>query len=323
MPSHTPTWPEKPLHFRLSFHSNIPDDFRSHLNGFCLASSILIAAFTLTLWELSLFCLHEDLFSYILLLPLFVGFMIARSWSGLEFRFVPSFRAALVVGIASILILALPSLYNGALGDPEANSLSVRMLSFVLGWIAIAVWTLGRCFMSGLVFPVAFLTFMIPLPPAAVEVLEWGLQQASAEVSSWLFPITNVPFYRIGLSFQLPNITIQVAPECSGIRSTLVLFITSLMAGYLYLECPRQRAILAALVIPLGILRNALRIVTIGWLCTRYGPEMIDSPIHHHGGPIFFAVSLLPLVVLLILFRKRVITFGNLGPLRHNKNKER
>jgi hypothetical protein len=31
---------------------------------------------------------------------------------------------------------------------------------------------------------------------------------------------------------------------------------------------------------------------------------MIDSPIHHHGGPIFFALSLVPFFLLLFFMRK-------------------
>ena len=292
----------------------IPDHFRCHLKRFCIASAVLIAAFTPTLWDLTRYCLREDLFSYALPVPFITGFLVARSWHHLEFRFSPSSLIALTTGVASVLVLALSFLDTGAPGDPDSSALSVRMLSFVSGWIAIALWTLGRCFMSGLVFPAAFLIFMVPPPPVAVETLESGLQHASAEVSSWLFPAANVPFYRTGLAFQLPDITIQVAPECSGIRSTLVLFIISLLAGYFYLQRPWQRVALAAFVIPLGIARNAFRIVTIGWLCTRHGPEMADSPIHHRGGPVFFAVSLIPLFVMLILFRKLGNASGNAVP---------
>jgi exosortase C (VPDSG-CTERM-specific) len=265
---------------------------------------VLLAGFTPTLLDLSRYCLREDLFSYILLIPFITGFLVARRWRDLDHRFIPAPIIVAALGIAATLFLALSFRNGGAVSGPDPGSLCFRTLSFVVCWIAAAVWTLGRRFMSGLLFPAAFLIFMTPLPPVAVETLERALQHASAEVSSWFFPLANVPFFRTGLAFQLPNITIQVAPECSGIRSTLVLFITSLLAGYLYLERPWQRAALAALVIPLGIVRNAFRIVTIGWLCTRHGPEMINSPIHHSGGPVFFAVSLVPLFVMLILFRK-------------------
>jgi hypothetical protein len=39
-------------------------------------------------------------------------------------------------------------------------------------------------------------------------------------------------------------------------------------------------------------------------LCIRIGPHMIDSALHHHGGPIFFALSLIPLFGLLWWLRR-------------------
>jgi exosortase/archaeosortase family protein len=102
----------------------------------------------------------------------------------------------------------------------------------------------------------------------------------------------------------LPGIVIQVAQECSGIRSSLVLFITSLLASYLFLKSPWRRAVLVSLVIPLAILRNGFRILVIGLLCVYVGPQMINSVIHHRGGPLFFALSLIPLFLLLWWLRK-------------------
>mgnify|MGYP003908365983 CR=1 FL=1 len=43
--------------------------------------------------------------------------------------------------------------------------------------------------------------------------------------------------FRDGLVFKLPGIEMQVAQECSGIRSSLVLFITGLVAGAFTLWC--------------------------------------------------------------------------------------
>jgi hypothetical protein len=47
-----------------------------------------------------------------------------------------------------------------------------------------------------------------------------------------------------------------------------------------------------------------LRIFIIGQLCVRVSPDMINSYIHRHGGPIFFAVSLIPFFLLLAILRK-------------------
>ncbi len=121
-----------------------------------------------------------------------------------------------------------------------------------------------------------------------------------------MFGVVGAPLYLAGRIFHLfhPRMNIEVAPVCSGIHSSLVLFMTSLLAGNMMLTSRWKRAWLALLVIPLAILRNAFRIFSICELCIHFGPQMIDSPIHHRGGPIFFALSLVPFFLLLYYFIK-------------------
>ena len=140
---------------------------------------------------------------------------------------------------------------------------------------------------------------MVPLPDAAVHWLERASALASAEAAAMYFSIAGTTLVRNGTVFELPGIVLEVAKECSGIRSSWVLFITSLLASHLFLKSPWRRIVLVAFVIPLGILRNGFRVFVIGVLCVHIGPHMIDSFIHRQGGPFFFALSLVPLFVLL------------------------
>ncbi len=177
-------------------------------------------------------------------------------------------------------------------------------LSFVCFIWAGGFLFLGRTWMVAAAFPMAFLIFFVPLPDGLVEMLEWGLVVASAEAAELFFNLTGTPHLREGLVFQLPNIIIQVAQECSGIRSSWVLFITGVLASHLFLQNPWRRIVFVALIIPLGILRNGFRVFVIGLLCIEIGPHMIDSIIHHRGGPSFFALSLIPLFLLLWWMRR-------------------
>jgi len=95
-----------------------------------------------------------------------------------------------------------------------------------------------------------------------------------------------------------------VAPECSGIHSSQVLLITSLLAGNLFLCSHWRRVFLALFIIPLAILRNGIRVFVIGELCVRVNHSMIDSWIHHKGGPVFFVLSLIPFFFVLFWLRK-------------------
>jgi exosortase C (VPDSG-CTERM-specific) len=162
----------------------------------------------------------------------------------------------------------------------------------------------------------AFLIFMVPLPDAAVEALETASKFASAEAASFLINLSGTPNLRDGLVFHLPGIAIEVAQECSGIRSSWVLFITSLLASHLFLRSNWRRALLVLFVIPLGVVRNGFRIAVLAWLCVQYGPHMIHSIIHHRGGPLFFVLSLGPLFGVLWWLRR-----GEVGAPRAGKAK--
>ena len=157
----------------------------------------------------------------------------------------------------------------------------------------------------GAIFPVTILLFAIPLPDAVVIEFERALMIASAEAADLLFSLAGTSVYRDGQVFQLPGFTLEVAQECSGIRSSWVLLITSLLISHLFLQSNWRRAVVVAAVIPLGILRNGFRVLVIGLLCDNYGPHMIDSFVHQRGGPVFFGLSLLPLFALLWWLRRR------------------
>jgi exosortase C (VPDSG-CTERM-specific) len=163
---------------------------------------------------------------------------------------------------------------------------------------------LGKKTVRAVVFPLGFLVFMIPMPVFLSDWIVLELQRKSAWAADAMFNLAGTPVVFSGLTMQLPDITLEVAPQCSGIHSTLALFITSVLAAYLFLRSPWKGALLTLAVIPLAIMRNGFRIFTIGELCVHVGPQMINSYIHHHGGPIFFTLSLVPFFLLLYLLSR-------------------
>jgi len=184
---------------------------------------------------------------------------------------------------------------------PQApqDTLALAMYSLVLLLTGICCWFLDRPTLRAVAFPLGFLIFIAPFPIGFESALESFLQHRSSAVAHVFFQMIGTPVFRDGTVFQLPGFNMQVAPECSGIHSTVALFITSLVAGQLLLRSTLNRTILTLAVVPIALLRNGFRVTVIGELCVRVGPEMIDSYIHRHGGPIFFVLSLVPFVLLL------------------------
>jgi exosortase C (VPDSG-CTERM-specific) len=246
--------------------------------------------------RLMLYVAGSNLDSYILLVPLVAGYLLY-----IERRQFPtvcrsSIVGTLAVGGIGIAALAAAIAWKGSLSLND--HLALMALAFVSFVAAGGFLFLGSRWMAAAAFPVAFLIFMVPLPDGAVDWLEKASVVASAEAAALFFNITGTSLVRHGTVFELPGIVLRVGQECSGIRSSWVLVITSLLASHLFLRSSWRRVVLVAFVIPLGILRNGFRILVIGLLCVHVGPEMIDSPIHHRGGPIFFALSLVPLLLL-------------------------
>jgi exosortase C (VPDSG-CTERM-specific) len=278
------------------------------LIGYFVYVGILSLALIGPLGALVRYAMKEELHSHILLIPFVAIYLASLRRDSLPLDRRGTVGGAVVgalifVGAAAAVFFG-PALAGAApLGHRDAmvQTAACYALLLVAGGFAF----LGTSWMRQLVFPFALLVFMVPLPDMVVVGSENFLMRASAEVAHWFFQWSGTPVFRSGQVMELPGMTLEVARNCSGIRSSLVLFITSLIASYMFLSSPWHRGILVAMVVPLGILRNAFRVLVIGLLCVHVGPEMIDSWIHHKGGPLFFAASLVPLFVVAAWFRHR------------------
>jgi exosortase C (VPDSG-CTERM-specific) len=273
--------------------------------GFLLFTAGLIAAFAGILIPLARHAAGSDLHSHILLIPFVSLYLICirRAQLPNEYASSPGW-AMLPFGVAVIAAAAawMPRPVSEHLSHNDY--LALMTLSFVCLLAAGGFVFLGRKWMSAAAFPIAFLIFMVPMPDGMADALETASKLASAEAANAFFNLSGTPILRDGTVFQLPNITFEVAQECSGIRSSWVLVITSLLASNLFLKSTWRRAALVCFVLPLGIVRNGFRVWVIGLLCISMGPQMIHSLIHRRGGPLFFALSLIPLFFVLWWLRR-------------------
>jgi len=273
--------------------------------GFLLAMAGLALCFSLPLYRLARFAAESDLHSYILLMPLVSLYLVWLKRESLLVESEPARRWGAAFLTGGLALLASYWLVDRqGLNLTTEDRLAFTIFSLFLMVLSVCCFLLGRETVKSLAFPIGLLIFMVPFPTVVTQHIEAFLQSGSAIAAEGLFGLSGMTYSRNGMLFLLPGIRIQVAPECSGIHSSVVLFIVSLLAGHLFLRSSGKRAALALAMIPLALLRNGFRIFTIGQFCVRIGPQMIDSPIHHHGGPLFFALSLIPFLLLLVLLQK-------------------
>jgi exosortase C (VPDSG-CTERM-specific) len=275
------------------------------IQRFLIAAALIMACFAKPIARLARFAFTEDLFSYVILVPLISGYLVwirrdefLRESQGVRWP-------AIIPMLASLGLLEAARHISPSGGkDAAINVLALHLISLCCLLWSGGIYFLGLKRMRVLAFPALFLVFIAPIPPAILDATETVLQHASAHAATALIKLSNIPIYESGLDLQIPGIVLSVAKECSGIRSTLVLFIASLVGGNLLLRRGWTRCVLALLVIPLGILRNAFRILVLAILCVRVDLSYIHSSIHKRGGPLFFILSLIPFGIALFLLRR-------------------
>ena len=273
-------------------------------SGICYAI-VLLVIFARPLLTLISYVAASQLHSYVLLVPFVSAYLLYLRRDQLPRNRTTDLPFTLASLAAGLGLAAFTYSLEFTGRAPATNGRIVLLtLSFLCCLAAGGFFFLGRDWMKAAAFPLAYLIFMVPMPDAMADALEMASKTAAAEVANVLFHLSGTPFLREGPIFQLPNITIEVAQACSGIRSSWVLLMTSILAANIFLKTRWRRLALVVFVIPLAILRNGFRILVIGLLCVNVGPQMIHSLIHRRGGPLFFALSLIPFFVVLWWLRK-------------------
>jgi exosortase len=187
-------------------------------------------------------------------------------------------------------------------GAQEKLALLVGALLVV--WIGAFLLLFGWRALRAARFAVAFLVFTIPIPPVLIDGATELLKRGSADAVAALFTLTGTPYHREGFVFTLPRLMIEVADACSGIRSSIALILTTLLAGHMYLKSSWIKVLLVVAVLPVAILKNGLRIVSLSLLSIYVDPSFLAGRLHTDGGIVFFLLALALLLPVLTVLRR-------------------
>jgi exosortase len=244
-----------------------------------------------------------DKYSHTLLIPFISMVLMFLERKRIFARVRYGFRIGAILLFAGLIVNGSAGWGLNQLG--AENSLSVRVLALVIFWIAGFIFCYGTEAARAGVFPLLFLLLAVPIPNLLVNAPLAAVRYGSTEVCSLIFNVAGVPFLRNGYEFALPTISIEVAKECSGIHSTLALFIVSLVAGHLFLTSLWKKVLLVLFVLPVVCITNGLRIAGLTLLSVYVDPRFMHSNLHREGGIGFFLLALLFLFAVLRLLRGR------------------
>jgi len=190
-----------------------------------------------------------------------------------------------------MILLGLMMLVLGDLGA----ELFISRTSLLILIAGLVTFLLGWNFLRAVLFPLAFLILMIPIPAIVFNQITFPLQLLASKIASSILPAFGVPVLREGNIIGLPLMQLEVAEACSGIRSLMSLTTLAIIYGYLMEKNVWIRVLLAIASLPIAVATNSLRIVGTGLLVQYWDPDKAEGFFHAFSGWLIFVMSLIML----------------------------
>ena len=288
-------------------------NLRNRLASFVVWCIVTVGIFAAPLSRLVRRSLNEGYSSHIVLIPLLAGFLI---WSKRDKIFANT-----------KLFRQRAALANRGLRDCDHSDCFCGRYARRVRPGAVAHRALGstadRCWLCRILrngcisesnFPFALLLMVVPVPRPLIDRVIQLLQAGSADLTTWMFSLLGVPVLREGFVLTMPGLSIEIAKECSGINSSIALLIIMLLVAHETLHSNWRRVALVLIVLPLSIVKNAIRIVTLTMLATHVDPSFLTGRLHHEGGFVFYLISLALVYPMWKILQKTEKTHGPSSP---------
>jgi exosortase len=213
-----------------------------------------------------------------------------------------------------VLVAAMFLYYIGIKAVEPRTSVS----SFVLLLYGLTLALGGRELFKVLFFPITFLLLMIPLN-FLDEFVGFPLRQFVAGTTVSLLNWFGIEAYRMGNGTGIYSSVFRfdVADPCSGIRSLMALTTVTAFYGYITQHQQWKRWVLFLSAMPLAVLGNLARVLSIALVAEVYGQDLATKIYHDWSGFILFPVALTAMVIigLLMNFPYRRVLQNWLKPL--------
>jgi len=188
----------------------------------------------------------------------------------------------LVVVLGSLLVLAL-----GVLGI-ELFLTRVSLVGLLGGTV---LFLFGWARLRVMVFPLAFLVLMIPLPQIVFNQIAFPLQLIASQFGEAVIRAADIPVLREGNVLVLANMSLEVAEACSGIRSLISLLTLAIVFGYIGDTRNWARVLIALSAIPVAVITNGARVAGTGIGAHYYGAAAAEGFFHEFSGWLVFVAA--------------------------------
>jgi exosortase len=165
---------------------------------------------------------------------------------------------------------------------------------FLLGWDVFKI----------LLAPLCYLLLMVPIPYIIYDAAALPLKLLVTKVSVLSMKALGIVVLQEGNILMFPNITLEVADACSGLRSIMSLLALGAAYAFVLHTKTRDRIILILSTLPIAIFTNCLRVIATGVLAQYVGSAAAEGFFHEFAGLFIFACAVFMFVTLSALLKR-------------------
>jgi exosortase len=159
---------------------------------------------------------------------------------------------------------------------------------YLLGWEVFKI----------LLAPLCYLLLMVPIPYIIYDAAAFPLKLLVTKVSVLSMKALGIVVWQEGNILMFPNIILEVADACSGLRSIMSLLALGAAYAFVLHTKTRDRVILILSTLPIAVFTNCLRVIATGILAQYYGSAAAEGFFHEFAGLFVFGAAVVMFVAL-------------------------
>lgn len=232
---------------------------------------------------------RDDNYSHGFLVPFIAGYLAYMRRDELLAAEVRPANAGLWIVVFGLIMLFLGWL---------ATEYFTMRTSLVVIFAGVVLYLLGWKIFKVLLVPLAYLLLMVPIPYIIYDAAAFPLKLFVTKVSVLSLKAMGIIIWQEGNILMFPNITLEVADACSGLRSIMSLLALGAAYAFVLHPKPRDQIILIVSTLPIAIFTNCLRVIATGVLAQYFGAAAAEGFFHEFAGLFVFFGAVVMFVAL-------------------------
>lgn len=247
-----------------------------------VAAAFLLTYFPTLLWMWDRWFSRDSYYSHGILVPFVTGYLIWQKREELMKIAPQSSPWGFVLIVAGLMIHVLSSILR------IYFSSGFSMLVVIVG---IILHFFGKDILRKILFPVAFLFFMMPLPLVVIVNISFKMKIFAAKIAAYILNEMGLRAIREGSIIKMPHTHVIVEDVCSGLRSLISLAALGSIFAY-WLNGPiTKRMFLFLMTIPIAIVTNVCRVVFLASVSEIWGSQYAEGFVHDASGFMVFGLA--------------------------------